>query len=59
MPIKLTSGTYTLDDDEAMNFLNAATGTTFVGTEFEIESVEVVTDADGERSLVVVVGPKG
>jgi hypothetical protein len=59
MPIKLTSGTYTLDDDEAMNFLNAATGTTFVGTDFEIETVDVVSDENGERTLVVVVGPKG
>lgn len=55
----LISGTYQLLDDEAMTWLNTATGTDFQATSFEIESVEVATGADGERSLVVVVGPKG
>lgn len=56
---QLISGTYQLDDDEAIAWLNAATSTSFTPTTSEIESVEVVTGEDGERSLLVVVGPKG
>lgn len=56
---QLVSGTYALDDDEAIAWLNAATSTSFAAATSEVESVEVVTGADGERSLLVVVGPKG
>jgi hypothetical protein len=55
----LISGTYQLNDDEAMTWLNAATGTSFDAMTHEIESVEVTTDENGERALLVVVGPKG
>lgn len=59
MAIQLVSATYQLDDDETINFLNAATGSTFQPISSEIESVEVQTNEAGEKVLVVVVGPKG
>lgn len=56
---ELVSGTYRLDDDEAIQFLNAGAGTLFDPAHFEIESVELVVGESGEKSLVVVVGEKG
>jgi hypothetical protein len=55
---QLISGTYQLNDDEAMTWLNTATGTSFDASNHEISSVKVTLDENGERSLLVVVGPK-